>query len=60
MVSQIKKKTKKHFIWSFYSLASYCKKIRFEILNPLTPIQLSLDRIKSKIIDDDNSKKHFF
>ena len=59
MVSQIKKQKQKNILSGrFEAWQVIARKLAHEIRNPLTPIQLSLDRIKSKIIDDDNSKKH--
>ena len=59
MVSQIKKQKQKNILSGrFEAWQVIARKLAHEIRNPLTPIQLSLDRIKTKIIDDDNSKKH--
>ena len=59
MVSQIKKQKQKNILSGRYEAWQViARKLAHEIRNPLTPIQLSLDRIKEKISDDENSKKH--
>ncbi len=59
MVSQIKKQKQKNILSGrFEAWQVIARKLAHEIRNPLTPIQLSLDRIKSKISKDDHSKKH--
>ena len=59
MVSQIKKQKQKNILSGrFEAWQVIARKLAHEIRNPLTPIQLSLDRIKAKIIEDESSKKH--
>ena len=59
MVSQIKKQKQKNILSGRYEAWQViARKLAHEIRNPLTPIQLSLDRIKEKISNDENSKKH--
>ncbi len=59
MVSQIKKQKQKNILSGrFEAWQVIARKLAHEIRNPLTPIQLSLDRIKDKISVDDSSKKH--
>ena len=59
MVSQIKKQKKQNILSGrFEAWQVIARKLAHEIRNPLTPIQLSLDRIKEKISNDENSKKH--
>lgn len=59
MVSQIKKQKQKNILSGrFEAWQVIARKLAHEIRNPLTPIQLSLDRIKDKISGDEGSKKH--
>ncbi len=59
MVSQIKKQKQKNILSGrFEAWQVIARKLAHEIRNPLTPIQLSLDRIKDKISADESSKKH--
>ena len=59
MVSQIKKQKKQNILSGRYEAWQViARKLAHEIRNPLTPIQLSLDRIKEKISNDESSKKH--
>ena len=59
MVSQIKKQKQKSILSGrFEAWQVIARKLAHEIRNPLTPIQLSLDRIKDKISKDESSKKH--
>jgi len=59
MVSQIKKQKQKNILSGrFEAWQVIARKLAHEIRNPLTPIRLSLDRIKAKIIEDESSKKH--
>ena len=59
MVSQIKKQKQKNILSGrFEAWQVIARKLAHEIRNPLTPIQLSLDRIKDKISKDESSKKH--
>ena len=59
MVSQIKKQKQKNILSGrFEAWQVIARKLAHEIRNPLTPIQLSLDRIKDKISSDEGSKKH--
>ncbi len=59
MVSQIKKQKQKNILSGrFEAWQVIARKLAHEIKNPLTPIQLSLDRIKDKISIDESSKKH--
>jgi two-component system nitrogen regulation sensor histidine kinase NtrY len=59
MVSQIKKQKKQNILSGrFEAWQVIARKLAHEIRNPLTPIQLSLDRIKEKISNDESSKKH--
>ena len=59
MVSQIKKQKQKNILSGrFEAWQVIARKLAHEIRNPLTPIQLSLDRIKDKISVDESSKKH--
>ena len=59
MVSQIKKQKQKNILSGrFEAWQVIARKLAHEIRNPLTPIQLSLDRIKDKISVDEGSKKH--
>ena len=59
MVSQIKKQKQKNILSGRYEAWQViARKLAHEIRNPLTPIQLSLDRIKDKISNDQGSKKH--
>ena len=59
MVSQIKKQKQKNILSGrFEAWQVIARKLAHEIRNPLTPIQLSLDRIKDKMSTDESSKKH--
>ena len=59
MVSQIKKQKQKNILSGrFEAWQVIARKLAHEIRNPLTPIQLSLDRIKDKMSVDESSKKH--
>jgi len=59
MVSQIKKQKQKNILSGrLEAWQVIARKLAHEIRNPLTPIQLSLDRIKDKISADEGSKKH--
>ena len=59
MISQIKKQKQKNILSGrFEAWQVIARKLAHEIRNPLTPIQLSLDRIADKISTDDSSKKH--
>ena len=59
MVTQIKKQKKQNILSGrFEAWQVIARKLAHEIRNPLTPIQLSLDRIKDKLSGDENSKKH--
>ena len=59
MVSQIKKQKQKNILSGRYEAWQViARKLAHEIRNPLTPIQLSLDRIKEKISSDESSNKH--
>ena len=59
MVSQIKKQKQKNILSGrFEAWQVIARKLAHEIRNPLTPIQLSLDRIKDKMSADESSKKH--
>ena len=59
MVMQIKKQKKQNILSGrFEAWQVIARKLAHEIRNPLTPIQLSLDRIKDKLSGDENSKKH--
>ncbi len=59
MVSQIKKQKQKNILSGrFEAWQVIARKLAHEIRNPLTPIQLSLDRIREKISTDESSKKH--
>ena len=58
MVSQIKKQKQKNILSGrFEAWQVIARKLAHEIRNPLTPIQLSLDRIKDKMSTDESSKK---
>ena len=60
MVDQIKKQKQKNILSGRYEAWQViARKLAHEIRNPLTPIQLSLDRLKNKIDNNENSKKHF-
>ena len=60
MVNQIKKQKQKNILSGRYEAWQViARKLAHEIRNPLTPIQLSLDRLKNKIDNDENSTKHF-
>jgi two-component system nitrogen regulation sensor histidine kinase NtrY len=60
MVNQIKKQKQKNILSGRYEAWQViARKLAHEIRNPLTPIQLSLDRLKSKFENDENSTKHF-
>ena len=59
MLSQIKRQKQKNILSGrFEAWQVIARKLAHEIRNPLTPIQLSLDRIKDKISRDESSKKH--
>ncbi len=59
MVSQMKIQKQKNILSGrFEAWQVIARKLAHEIKNPLTPIQLSLDRIKDKL-NDENSLKHF-
>ncbi len=59
MAHQIKKQKQKSILSGRYEAWQViARKLAHEIKNPLTPIQLSLDRIKNKIDDKENSLKH--
>ena len=54
MVSQIKKQKQKNILSGrFEAWQVIARKLAHEIRNPLTPIQLSLDRIKDKMSADE-------
>ena len=60
MVNQIKKQKQKNILSGRYEAWQViARKLAHEIRNPLTPIQLSLDRLKNKFENDENSTKHF-
>jgi len=60
MVNQIKKQKQKNILSGRYEAWQViARKLAHEIRNPLTPIQLSLDRLKNKFENDVNSTKHF-
>jgi two-component system nitrogen regulation sensor histidine kinase NtrY len=60
MVNQIKKQKQKNILSGRYEAWQViARKLAHEIRNPLTPIQLSLDRLKNKFENDVNSIKHF-
>ena len=60
MVNQIKKQKQKNILSGRYEAWQViARKLAHEIRNPLTPIQLSLDRLKNKVDNDENSTKHF-
>ncbi len=59
MVSEIKKQKQKNILSGrFEAWQVIARKLAHEIRNPLTPIQLSLDRIKTKLVSDETSNKH--
>ena len=56
---KLKNKNKKNILSGrFEAWQVIARKLAHEIRNPLTPIQLSLDRIKDKMSVDESSKKH--
>ena len=44
--------SERHMVWE-----SVARKLAHEIKNPLTPIQLSIDRIREKYLTKENDKK---
>ena len=60
MINQIQKQKQKNILSGRYEAWQViARKLAHEIRNPLTPIQLSLDRLKNKFENDENSTKHF-
>ena len=60
MVAQMKIQKQKNILSGrFEAWQVIARKLAHEIKNPLTPIQLSLDRIKDKLENDENTLQHF-
>jgi len=60
MVAQMKIQKQKNILSGrFEAWQVIARKLAHEIKNPLTPIQLSLDRIKNKLENDENTLQHF-
>jgi len=60
MVAQMKIQKQKNILSGrFEAWQVIARKLAHEIKNPLTPIQLSLDRIKDKLKNDENTLQHF-
>ena len=60
MVAQMKIQKQKNILSGrFEAWQVIARKLAHEIKNPLTPIQLSLDRIRDKLKNDENTLQHF-
>ncbi len=60
MINQLRSQQEKLIINERHEAwGSLARKLAHEIKNPLTPIQLSIDRIKTKYLDQINNKENF-